>query len=63
MPKFLKGKMIENWDSDINDFTYIKGQIVDITELESFKDSYAVYHNLVESNILDWIPKDMVEVI
>lgn len=63
MPKFLKGKLLKDYDVNTNDFTYIKNQIVNITELESFTGSYAVYHNLVECNILDWIPKELVELI
>jgi hypothetical protein len=63
MVKVLQGKLLENYDVNTNDFTYVKGQILNVTELENFNNSYAVYHNLVEGNILDWIPKELVKLI
>lgn len=63
MAKVLQGKILKDYDVNTNDFTYVKGQILNIVELESFKDSYAVYHNLVEGNILDWIPKELVKLV
>lgn len=63
MPKVFEVKLLEDYDVNTNDFTYIKGQIINVVELESFKDNYAVYHNLVEGNILDWIPKKIVKLI
>lgn len=63
MPKVFKVKLLEDYDVDTNDFTYIKGQVINVAELDSFNDNYAVYHNLVECNILDWIPKKIVKLI
>jgi hypothetical protein len=63
MPKVFEVKLLEDYDVNTNDFTYVKGQVVSVTELESFRDNYAIYHNLTECNILDWIPKKIVKII
>lgn len=55
----MKVKMIVDYYSFVNDFEYKKGQIVDVTELEGFNDSYAVYRY----DTVDWIPKAMTQII
>lgn len=63
MPNYLKGKLLEDYDVNTNDFSYKKDQIVNVAELDSSLNSYAIYHNLPECNVLDWVPKQLVEII
>ncbi|MBM7598193.1 hypothetical protein JOC34_000550 [Virgibacillus halotolerans] len=55
----MKAILLEDYNSGINDYFYKRGQDVDITELKSFEDSYAVYRY----GGLDWIPKSIVKII
>lgn len=55
----MKGKLLQDYDSKINDHLYKKDQIVDVTELEGFEDSYAIYHY----GGLDWVPKKIIQII
>lgn len=59
----MKGKLLRDYDVNTNDFKYKQNQEVEIVELDSFPNSYAIYHNLPECNILDWIPKNLIELI
>lgn len=55
----FKGELLEDFDANINDFAYKKGQIIEVTEFDSIKHTYAVYKN----GYLDWIPKDKIKLI
>lgn len=55
----MKGKILENFNSNINDYSYNKGQIIEVTELYSFHLSYAIYRY----DTVDWIPKNLVQII
>lgn len=63
MGKTLQGRMLENFEVNINDFTYQKDQVVEITEFENFKNSYGVYHVLPTYSTMDWIPKNLVQLL
>lgn len=54
----MKAIVLENYDSVLNDYIYKEGEIVDVTELERFKD-YAIYRE----ETLDWIPKKLVRLL
>lgn len=55
----MKGILLQNHHSPLNEFDYDEGDIVEITELEAFKDSYVVYYE----ETLDWIPKELIQII
>lgn len=57
----MKGKVLKDYNINTNDFKYKQGQIIEVVELDSFPNSYVIYYNLPECNILDWIPKSMIE--
>ena len=67
----MKVVLIEDLDSNINDETYAKGQIIDVADLESFDRSYARYYfkdvDFPDGKfcipMMDWIPKELCEVI
>lgn len=58
----MKGKLINDYNINTNYFSYDKGQIVEVISLNSFPNDYGVYHNLPECNIIDWIPKELVQI-
>ncbi|WP_170211254.1 hypothetical protein [Robertmurraya siralis] len=55
----MKGIVTENCCLILNDYDYRKGDIVEITELNEFKDHYAIYYE----DKLDWIPKKKVKLL
>lgn len=55
----MKVLLLEDFKSNINKYSYRKGQIVEVVELKHFEDSYAVYGYCN----LDWIPKKLAKVI
>ncbi|MGF7535019.1 hypothetical protein AAGG74_15220 [Bacillus mexicanus] len=55
----MEGIVLENYDSVINDYVYREGQIIEIIELETFQDTYAIYYE----ETLDFIPKDIIRVL
>lgn len=57
----MKGKLLKDYSINTNDFIYKQGELVEVIELDSLPNSYAIYHNLPECNILDWIPKNIIE--
>ena len=64
----LKVKIIEKIDSKINDQIYNIGEILDVYELSLFPSAYAYYHFATSGflegmNSVDWIPKEMAEII
>lgn len=50
--------LLEDYDYVLNDYSYKKGQLVQVQELEGFS-KYARYHH----DSVDWIPKDLVQII
>lgn len=54
----MKGILLEDFDSDLNDHSYKRGQIVDVVKLEGFENSYAIYRY----GGLDWLPKAIVKI-
>lgn len=55
----MKVELLEDYDSNLNDNFYTKGQLIEVVQLDSFNDSYVVYRY----GGLDWIPKDKVKII
>lgn len=49
----------EEYDSKINEHLYEEGQMIKVTELDGFEDSYAIYRY----GGLDWIPKTHVKIV
>lgn len=56
-------KIIQDYCVCTNDLDYLKGQMIVVTDLGDFKESYAIYSCLDGRNILDWIPKNHVQLI
>jgi hypothetical protein len=56
----MRGILKDNYDNPLNEYPYVKDQIVEIVELDGFEHVYAVYY---ENGVLDWIPKILVKVI
>lgn len=54
----MKGELLEDFNSDLNDNDYKKGQLVDVTELEGFEPVYAIYRY----GGIDWLPKEIVKI-
>jgi hypothetical protein len=54
----MKGILLEDYNSKINDYVYKEGQKVTVFELNNFKN-YATYFE----DSIDWIPKDLVRII
>lgn len=54
----MEGTVLEDYKHNVNDNEYKKGQIIQIVELNSFEDCYAIYTH----DGLDWIPKGIVEI-
>lgn len=59
----MKAKVIKTVDKMVNDRLYEIGEIVQVTELDHFKDVYAVFYNNGEDRCLDYLPRDSVEII
>lgn len=64
----MKVRVLETIDSNINDRDYFIGDILDVKEFDSFPRNYAYYYMTVNEfnepyQVLDWIPKNMVEII
>ena len=59
----MKGKVLKNYDSPINDLVYKVGEIVEINELDTFENSYVIYHISDGSKSIDCIPKSFIEII
>lgn len=59
----MKGKLLEDFDVNSNEFIYKKGDMVDIIEIDGFQKSYGIYYKLEKYNTMDWIPKEIVELI
>jgi hypothetical protein len=55
----VKGKLLEDYDSKTNEHLYEKDQLIAVSELDEFPDTYAVYRY----DGLDWIPKHLVEIL
>lgn len=51
--------MLEDFDSEINEYFYPKDGLVYVSELKEFPDSYVAHY----CNGLDWIPKDLAEIV
>lgn len=56
--KRLKGELLEDFDWNGNDFSYKKGQIVEISVIEGVIFNYATY----KDGNLDWLPKSIVKI-
>lgn len=54
----MKGELLEDFNSNLNNHDYKKAQIVDVTELEGFEPVYAVYRY----EGVDWLPKEIVRI-
>lgn len=59
----MKGKVLEDFNVNSNDYAYKKGDIVELLEIDGFKKSFGIYHKLELYTTIDWIPKDIVEII
>lgn len=61
--RFIKVKLLEDFDWNVNDRKYNKGEEFEVVEFDYKKGyiskNYARYYD----NTLDWIPKDISEVI
>lgn len=53
----MKVQLLEDFDWNINEVKYNKGQIVDVLELREYSGAYADYSH----GGLNWIPKDLVK--
>lgn len=53
----MKVQLLEDFDWNINDVKYIKGQVVEVLELRGYSDVYADY----SQGGLNWIPRDLVK--
>jgi len=53
----VKGELLDDYVSELNDNDYYKGQMVAVTELEGFPNDYAIYRY----GGLDWIPKRLIK--
>lgn len=55
----MKGKVREDYNVSLNDHSYTKDQIVEVTELPNFETAYAIY---TKGNV-DWIPKALIQLL
>ncbi|MEI2465029.1 hypothetical protein [Niallia taxi] len=56
----MKALVTQNCYYAFNDYYYLKGDIVDVTELESNKHDYVIYY---DDGVMDYIPKSSVEIL
>ena len=55
----MKAILLEDVIWNINDNSYLKGEEVNVIDLEEFPSNYAIY----TKGTLDWIPKHLVELL
>lgn len=55
----MRGVILEDYDYNINEYFYLKGQIVEVDVIKGIESSYAVYCDAG----IDWLPHYVVEII
>jgi len=56
----MKALVVNNCYYAFNDYYYLKGDIVEVTELDSDKHDYVIYY---DDGVMDYIPKSSVEIL
>lgn len=53
----MKVKLLEDFNWNVNDVSYDKGQVVEVVKLREFSETYADYSH----GGINWIPKYLVK--
>lgn len=59
----MEGKVLKNYNVNTNDFEYKKDEIIEVIEFPYFRKKYGIFREKKGDKILDWIPKEFIEVI